>query len=257
MSYTIGGNNFSSYNMKVTSSMGALDFPKRLGDIDHDWKDTNGVEAFTEAANLLWDGREIDLLVYYSGSDLDDDLATFRGLYEGTPSTLVTTYGTHTATLRSIKTRQVYEPNGKAVLLIKFWEPSVTVPSVPSVIGGSGVTLGGYDLYQDFELHVASTRGLFDFDYRKEDLTYGDQPAQYSDNRKNRRISIYLNGVYSNLSNLTTNINELHAVLRSAGLKALSYHGISENVYFADRARVSVILQSLAATVRLPLRISE
>lgn len=257
MAYTISGNDFSTYNMNVVSSIGALDYPGRLGDIDHDWNDDNGVDAYVSASDLHWDGREITLLIWYLGNNLNTDLATFRGLYEGQSVSLVTTYGTHTVTLQEINARIIYETNKKAILNMKFWEPVVSVPSVPTPIGGTGITLGSYDFLKDFGLHVPSLSGLYDFKYREKEFTYGEAPEQISDNRGNRKISILLNGHYSSLNNLTDNINDLHAVLRSSGLKTLGYNGISEDVYFADKSTVTVIINTLIAIVRLTLRISE
>jgi len=257
MAYSIAGNDFSTYNMQVISSLGALNFPGRLGDIDHDWNDENGVDAYVLSSDLHWDGREITLLIWYSGNNLNTDLATFRGLYEGQSVSLVTTYGTHTATLQEIIAREIYETNKKAILNMKFWEPVVSVPSVPTPVGGSGITLGSYDFLNDFGLHVQGLNGLYDFRYREEVLTYGEAPEQISGYRGNRKINILLNGHYSSLSNLTGNINDLHAVLRSSGLKTLGYNGISEDVYFADKSTVTVIINALIAIVRLTLRISE
>ena len=257
MAYSIESNDFSTYNMHIISSMGALDFPKRLGDIDHDWKDENGVEAYVEAVDLHWDGREIQLLAFYEGSDLLSDMNTFRGLYEGVDAALITTYGSHTAILKDIKVRDMFSANAKAILVLKFWEPSVTVPSVPSVIGGSGTSLGGYDFLQDFGLMVESVNGLNDVAYRKKELTHGNQAVQFSDNRKNRMVSIHMNGVYSTLANLITAVNNLHAVLRSVNLKVLSYQGDSFNAYFADLSKVTVIPAHRLASVRLKLRIEE
>lgn len=257
MSYSIGGNDFSDYNMLITSSIGALDFPRRLGEAEYDWRDEKGMEAYVGTNDMHWDGREIQLMAFYNGSDLDYDLNIFRTTYAGIPSTLITTYGTHTVHLQDITIQQIFQPNGKCILTVKFWEPSVSVPSVPSVVGGSGVKIGGYDFLQDFNLFVAGMTGFYEFRYQKKELTYGVEPAQYSENRDNRKISIHLNGVYSSLANLKTGVNNLHAVLRSKDLKVLTYHGITQDVYFADLARVTTMLSTLMVSVRLPLRIAE
>ena len=257
MSYTIDSNSFSVYNMTVLSSIGALDFPERLGDVDYDWADSNGVEAYVSSSDLHWDGREISLLVYYNGSNMYSDLATFRGLYEGQNSALVTTYGSHTATLKEIKINQVERVNQKAILVLKFWEPSVSVPSVPSATGGSGVKIGAFDLRVDFGLKVAGQKGLYDHKYNARERSYGNQPKQYSDVPDPRRITLLLNGHYSNASNLISNVNNLHAVLRSSGLKVLSYNGITANVYFGDNSKVTVILQAFMVSIRLKLRLGE
>mgnify|MGYP006293558329 CR=1 FL=1 len=257
MAYTIQGNSFSSYNMQVVSCMGALDFPGRLGEADYDWNDDHGVEAYVLVDDLHWDGREITLLVWYNGSNLNSDMATFRSHYAGGSITLVTSYGTHTVTLKEIKLRQVFTSNKKIVLTIKFWEPEVTVPSVPAATGGSGITLGDYDFLQDFGLHAEKIEGMSNVNYREKELTYGITPVQYSPSRVNQRFNLILNGHYSTLANLVDNINDLHAVLRSPGMKTLSYSGLTAPVYFADKATVTIIHNALIATVRLTLRDDE
>lgn len=257
MAYSIGGNDFSTYNMNILSSMGALDFPKRLGEVDHDWKDSNGVEAFVETNDLLWDGRDIQLMAFYEGSNMITDLGTFRGLYEGVNAALVTTYGSHTAILKDIKVQNVFSANAKALLILKFWEPVVTVPSPPAATGGSGPSLGGYDFLQDFGLRIESVKGLNDVVYRKKELTHGNQAVQLSDNRKNRVANIHMNGVYSSIGNLISAITDLHGVLRSVNLKVLAYRGSNFNTYFADLSRVTAIPAHRAVTIRLKLRIEE
>lgn len=257
MAYTIAGNSFSDHNMHVVSCLGALDFPGRLGEADYDWNDDHGVEAYVLADDLHWNGREITLLLWYNGSNFNTDIATFRSAYAGQDITLVTSYGTHTVTLKEIKLRQVFTSNKKIVLTIKFWEPEVSVPEVPEAVGGSGITLGDYDFLQDFGLHAEKIEGMSNVNYREKELTYGVTPIQYSPSRINQRFNLILNGHYSSLANLNSNIKDLHAVLRSPGMKALSYGGLTADVYFADKATVTVIHNALVATVRLILRDDE
>jgi len=257
MAYTIGGDSFSDYNLHVISCMGALDMPGRLGEADYDWNDDHGVEAYVLADDLHWDGREITLLVWYNGSNFNSDIANFRAAYAGQDITLVTSYGTHTVQMSEIRLSQVHVSNKKIILTIRFWEPEVTVPEVPVAVGGSGITLGDYDLLKDFGLYAEKIEGMSNVNYRDKELTYGVTPRQYCFSRINQRFSLILNGHYSTLSALVDNINDLHAVLRSPGMKTLTYGGLTAPVYFADKATVTVIHNALVATVRLTLRDDE
>jgi hypothetical protein len=257
MAYSIEGNSFSDYNMHVISCMGALDFPGRLGEADYDWNDDHGVEAYVLEDDLHWNGREITLLVWYNGSNFNYDMATFRSHYAGADRTLVTSYGTHTVTLQEIRLGQVYKSNQRVVLSITFWEPEVTVPEVPVAVGGSGITLGDYDFLQDFGLHAEKIEGMSNVNYRERELTYGVTPKLYCSSRINQRFSLILNGHYATLSALIDNINDLHAVLRSPGMKTLTYGGLTAPVYFADKATVTVVHNALVATVRMTLRDDE
>jgi hypothetical protein len=257
MAYTIEGNSFSDHNMQVTSCLGALDFPGRLGEADYDWNDDHGVEAYVLEDDLHWDGREITLLMWYNGNNFNVDIANFRAAYAGQDVMLVTSYGTHTVQLSEIRLSQVFTSNQKIVLTIKFWEPEVSVPEVPEAVGGSGITLGDYDFLQDFGLHAESIKGMSNVNYREKELTYGVAAKQYSAARINQRFDLILNGHYSSLANLNSYIKDLHAVLRSPGMKELSYGGLTADVYFADKATVTVIHNALIATIRLTLRDDE
>jgi hypothetical protein len=257
MSYSIGGNNFSTYDMMVSSCRGAMDMPGRLGEADHDWEDLNGVEPYVESGELKWNGREIRLNIFYDGADLISEVESFITTYKGASTSLITSYGTFTVYLKSIETLQVFIPNEKAIIEMVFWQPTVSVPSTPAAIGGTGVRLGSYDFLQDFGLYVKSARGLSDIpSFTPKARNYYDTTEILSAYRKNRRVNLLLNGNFTNLAAMLTKINNLHAVLRTAGVKILYYKGLEKSVYFADK--VSVVNPRLnIATLMLILRISE
>ena len=96
MSYTIDGSDFSTFNMQVISCKGLLDMPGRTGEHEHDWGDSNGVEAYVNAADLKWNGREIRLFVFYQGSNMNTDVESLISAIAGEEVDLVTTFGTYT-----------------------------------------------------------------------------------------------------------------------------------------------------------------
>jgi hypothetical protein len=257
MSYSIGGNNFSTYDMMVSSCRGAMDMPGRLGEADRDWEDSNGVEPYVESGELKWQGREIRLNIFYDGSDLISEVESFISTFKGASITLVTSYGTFTVYLKSIETLQIFIPNEKAIIEMVFWQPAVSVPSTPTPIGGTGVRLGSYDFLQDFGLYVKSVRGLSDIPvFNPKARNYYDTAEILGGYRKNRRVNLSLNGNFTNLATMLTKINNLHAVLRTAGVKTLYYKGLEKSVYFADKVSVTNARLNIASLI-LTLRVSE
>ena len=257
MAYSINTIPFENYNLVPLSSIGAMDIPKRLGKTEHDWQDGNGVEPYVEAADLSWDGREISILFFYNGSNLFYDLNLLRSLYEGQDVTLITSYGTHSARMKSIKENATFSPNGKAVVVIQFWETTVPVPTPASPSGGNNPTLDGYSFWSDFSMVVQEMKLLYDNSYHKRELTYSNTPPQYSAYRPVRKCSITLYGKYPTPSAMLTAVNNLHGVVRQPGMKVLEYHSITANTYYADTTRVKADIKRANALVRLNLRIAD
>jgi hypothetical protein len=151
----------------------------------------------------------------------------------------------------------VFIPNEKAIIGMVFWQPSVSVPSTPTPIGGTGVRLGSYDFLKDFGLYVKSARGLSDIpSFNPKARNYYDTAEILGVYRKNRRVNLSLNGNFANLATMLTKINNLHAVLRTAGVKNLYYKGLTKSVYFADKVSVTNPRMNVVSLV-LTLRLSE
>jgi hypothetical protein len=256
--YTIDGNNFSDYNIEILSSRGALDIPERLGEVQHNWGDSNGVEAYVLADDLIWNGRMITLRGYYSGSSFISDIETMETALKGSDLTLVTHYGTHSVRLAKINENRQIIANTRAFIDLDFWEHSVTPGTPPVAVGGTGVRLGGYDFLADFGLTVSRVSGYGIMpEYDKRVITYGDSPQRYSAYRNNRTISIHLAGHYASISALVTNINNLKSVLMSAGTKALVYRGVTKTTYFTGGASVEINYKAKTARMILNLKIQE
>ena len=258
MSYTINGGNFSTWGMVVLESKGALDIPKRLGETEYDWGDSNGVEAYVSSADLFWDGRIVTLTAFYSGANLITDIETFVNAFKGEEITLVTSYGVHTCILAGAKVTHMLRPNTKALIDLSFWEEIITPGTPPTAIGGTGVTYGGYDFFKDFNLIVRGMQGYGDIpDFESRAFIYGDSPRKIGAYRKNRGIKIELTGKFASLATLVTKVNALKSVLMSAGLKNLVYQGVIKPSYFTEGAKVEVDIKTLIVRIQLNLKIQE
>lgn len=258
MAYSIAGNDFSTYNMTVMRCYGAMDFPRRSGEVEHEWNDENGVDVFVDNVDLSWSGRKITLDVLYVGTALDNDVNNFIDTYRGADFSLVTSYGTFTVNLQQVRTKYTYKPNGDAELSLEFWQPAITIASIPTVVGGSGTSIGGYDLLADFGMVVAKVENLSTLPgFTAKARTFGDTPVYLSGTRGIRKFVLHLYGKYSSNANMMSSVANLMAVLCSANLKTFTYHGVSESVYFADGAQVYPTYKANFVTIKVTLRIRE
>lgn len=64
--YALNGIDLSDWNIIPGQAPGSniaisghLDMPARIGDVFHDWGDEDGVEALTDAADIIFGGRDI------------------------------------------------------------------------------------------------------------------------------------------------------------------------------------------------------
>lgn len=60
--FKIDGDDLSdTYGIEVTKTKGIFDHPKRKGKTEHSWLDSNGVEYYTESADIRFEARDIYL----------------------------------------------------------------------------------------------------------------------------------------------------------------------------------------------------
>jgi len=257
MSYEIGGNSFTDYNMRVKTCSGALDFPKRLGDIEYNWGDDNGVEPYVSAEDLKWNGKQITIDVLYVGSNLRGDVDQLITDHKGSLVSLVTSYGTFTVNLSKVRTKYMYKPNGDAELAIEFWQPTVTIGIPPTPVGGSGSSIGSFDLKVDLGMVIGRLEHLTTIPgFVAKARTYGDTPKVLSQYHAVQKIVLYLYGKYNTTSAMLAAISNLEALLCSADLKAFGYHGNTISVYFADGAQVYPSLKHNFVTIKITLRVA-
>lgn len=64
----------SEYGIYIMKVSGFLDLPKRKGETEYDWEDEDGVEAFTDAADIFWDARDVRLKCFIKATSRADFL---------------------------------------------------------------------------------------------------------------------------------------------------------------------------------------
>jgi len=253
MSYTINGNDLSGYYLTVIKCEGALDIPGRLGDIDYDWGDSNGIEAFTDSDDLKWNGRRIDLTAFYSGSSMIYDMQQFKSAFAGSDLALVTSFGTFTVRLMAVEIDEYFRADKQSTVVLSFWQKTITPDAISGPAGGNGVTIGGYDFMNDFGLSVRSVRLQNDTQFRKRSLSYPSTPVEYNGIEDTRAIRLELNGKYTSKAAMISNIEALRDLLMSSGTKTLFYMTSEFECYFADA--VSVRIERTLDTVFMTLNL--
>lgn len=111
-SYTIDGNDLkTTYGITVLNCSGDLDFLKRKGKTSHDWKDEDGIEAFTQSRDIKFEARTITLNCCLTGNTKADFLSKLSAF-----KTVLYNNGTH-ALYRSLtgKTHNVFFEAGASI----------------------------------------------------------------------------------------------------------------------------------------------
>jgi len=138
--YTLNGTNITTqWGVKVERCSGHLDMPKRKGETEYSWLDENGVEHYTEAADIRWDARDITLHCFIQATSKANFLTQLNSFKaELIQAGLQTLYIPTTGTTHSVYFREGFKLEmtscwngtyyiGRFILVLR--EPSPTVPS--------------------------------------------------------------------------------------------------------------------------------
>jgi len=107
----------TTYGVYVQKTKGALDFLKRKGETAHNWLDSHGEEAYTDADDIYFEPRDIILYCYMKAdtkADFLSKLNAFKIVLEGE--------GTHTLKLPFLSSNlNVYFKAGGALNMLTSW----------------------------------------------------------------------------------------------------------------------------------------
>jgi len=107
----------SEYGVYVQKVKGVLDFLKRKGETAHNWLDSNGEEAYTDADDIHFEPRDIILFCYMKAdtkADFLSNLNSFKVVLEGP--------GLHTLELPFLDDPlSVYFKDGGALDMLTGW----------------------------------------------------------------------------------------------------------------------------------------
>jgi len=191
-----------------------------MGDTEHSWPDSDGIEAFTDADDIKFDGRDLILTGYFEDthanlvSTIDAfyaAIAAFTGLVA-----LVTPYGTYQVYLKN-GVGNKYKGGNFTDLNIVFREPVVSFTGTAGI--GSGVTNYGIDTFDfltDFEIQITDFLGSYNLPNMK-----GFDQVQYElasfTLTKFETKDLIVRGYCNDL----TKIPNLYALLASSGERIL------------------------------------
>lgn len=122
--YLLDGDDMAAtYGVYVQKTRGALDFLKRKGETAHNWLDSDGEEAFTDAADIFFEPRDIILTCYIkadSKANFLTNLAAFKAVLESS--------GLHTLKLPYLDNAlNVYFKDGSTLEILTSWNNSKLV----------------------------------------------------------------------------------------------------------------------------------
>lgn len=113
----------TTYGVYIQKVKGALDFLRRKGETAHNWFDSHGEEAYTDADDIYFGPRDIILFCYIKAdtkADFLSKLNSFKIVLEGP--------GLHTLKLPFLSSNlNVYFKDGGALNMLTGWNGSKMV----------------------------------------------------------------------------------------------------------------------------------
>lgn len=259
--YYINGQALSQFGITATRSAGtslavtgAWDLPKRKGDAYHDWPEADAVEAFVDAEDLVFEGRQIaftGLIAAGGGKTLLERISAFRAFMDGISAgmfTLSCPWGQWNVQLASdVQTDRLDEK--AAAISVSFLEPAPDLTGTLPTPMGTGDDIDGYG-WEEFGLYVSSVSGAFDTERRKEiGLTKAANDNSLSFGGKEAR-KITINGtlIADSYTAIKANIKALYGLFAAPGLRNYKYRGASYRCFAPDGFKVSGLIVSSRTT---------
>lgn len=214
--YGIIGSMVSPSNISVS---GCFSMPKRTGDCFYEWGDENGVEGYTDADEIMFEGRDITfnsiLLVnnfdlYYKLKVLYTDIATFTDLV-----VFSTPYGDFN--VQVIDVIETHNTSGSWVT-IRMREPVVDLSGGTLPSTGSGSYTIDDIPFTSFGLYVNKSDKAFNLPELKEQYftKYGQEGYQIG-YHKNRTLTIDGTIMADDTDAFLINIKNLYLAFSSEG----------------------------------------
>jgi len=218
--YSLNGINLRDYGIIVSKFEGWLDMPKRIGETEQSWPDSDGIEAFTYADDIKFDGRDLILTGYFEDTHTNL-ISTIDTFYTAISAftvlvALVTPYGTYQVYLKSGADNQ-YKGGNFTDLKIVFREPVVSFTGTAGI--GSGVINYGidtFDFFIDFNVMITSLSGSYNLPKMK-----AFKPVQYESESYSLTKFETKDLIVQGYCNDLAKIPNLYALLASSGERVL------------------------------------
>lgn len=240
MIYKIDNVNISSFGAIPSNASGEkialsglFDLPKRKGATEYDWG--TSIEAFTDADDIILDGRTLTLNVAIKGSSITD-LHTKVDAFKAACIRCTKIYSELSGELNVIQKDEisVTEYGNIAIVKIPFWQ-DVYIPGAisiaPSVTGN--YMLDTYNLIKDFGIYITSLSEVNNTAKRIDiDTTLPYANTSY---RSSYDLTLKCKMLGQSLQDLYSKMSQFNALCTSAGLHTLKLpSNTDKKVYFKD-----------------------
>ena len=249
----INGQPYSYFGFELSKIEGVLDMPSRLGDTIYDWGDY--IEPLVDEKDIFWKDREIKIDVFFDGErygmNFNQSLERLNALPDG--FTLNTNYGNFTVKLKqAIKSKGFTNKYAKLKLVFTENVPQFTTASIGLPIGGNGISIDGFDLFNDFGILVSNIKLLDNIPLLKQsNVTVFNTSKPFNENRLIKTIEFSCVKVYNDFLQLRETTDKFKKLLSQKDYRILTYNGKNYNCFITDGFVVRVFKNHIKFNLKL------
>lgn len=259
--YKINGKSLSDFGITAISAnssnlavSGAWDLPKRKGNVSYEWKESDGVEAFVDADDMLFEGRSISfsgIMNLLAGQTIEQQMTAFRSYIDTISKgmfTLDSPWGVWKVQM-SADLNIVRRGNSMAEIEITLLEP------VPDLSGSLPQSTGiGNDIdsyaWEELGVYITSVSGASNIPLRKtigvtsyeanNQVVYGGKQTQ----------KIILSGliIADDYEEFKKKIGGLYALFTKPGLREYRYNGAIYKCFAPDGFTINNLILASKVT---------
>lgn len=240
---------------------GCFDFPSRIGDCYHLWAESDEVEAYTDADDLMYGGRDIIFEGHIFGNEdninyqlynLQTAINAFTGLV-----VFSSPYGDFSVYVKNIETTFFH---GACTIKINMREPVVTLTggTLPSLAYSNyqidGIPLRSFGFYiskQNGAVELASLQTQY---YTK----YGSEGFQIV-KRNNKELTISGLIIGTSLNDFNSKIKNLYLIFSSSGERYININNLIYVTCFSMDgfaiSNVHVLDNLVIGEINIPLKV--
>ena len=252
----INGQPYSYYGIIFSKSEGLLNMPSRLGDVVYDWGDF--IQPLVDEEDIYWKAREFKIDVLFDGNRHGINLKEALSRLSALPKEFLlnTDYGDFTVNLKNVVKSKEYAGGGFAKLKLVFSEndPQFTNNSLGTSVGGNGVLIDGFDLYNDFEILVSDVKLIDNIPLLKQsNITVFENSKPYTGFRKLDTIQLSCAKLYSDKNQLRETTEKFKKLLSQKGYRILTYKNKNYNCFISEGFAVRVYRNHIKFNLKLNL----
>lgn len=237
---TINGHPYSYFGFEIIKIDGVLDMPSRLGDITYDWGDF--IEPLVEEEDIFWKSRDIKVDVFFNGERYDMTLKQAIERLESLPNEFVlnTYFGGFTVNLKqAIKSRNFTSKYAKIRLDFVENAPQFTSSNIGVAIGGNGIKIDGFDLFNDFGIIVTNIKRSDNIPLLKSlEITTFNSSKPYSEYRNWKGIELSCVKIYESKDELRETTEKFKKLLSQSGFRELIFDNQTFKCFISEGFKI-------------------